>query len=60
VVICSGILSGNMQEEEEETIVKPMKIPKNLAFGIKSSILEPSEFLETIEVAFLVYQALFV
>ena len=51
MVICSGIVSGNMQEEEE-TVVKPMKIPKNLAFVIKSSILEPSEFLEIIEVAF--------
>jgi hypothetical protein len=48
---------GNMQEENHAT--QTIKVPKFLSFPLKSEIQQPSEFLETLDRAFIVYQSLF-
>jgi hypothetical protein len=49
---------GNMQEEDQAT--QTVKVPKVLSFPLKSEIQQPSEFLETLDRAFIVYQSLFI
>jgi hypothetical protein len=44
---------GNMQEEDQVT--QTVKVPKVLSFQLKSEIQQPSEFLETLDRAFIVF-----
>ena len=46
-----------MQEEDQAT--QTVKVPKVLSVPLKSEIQQPSELLETLDRALIVYQSLF-
>ena len=44
---------GNMQEEDQAS--QTVKVPKVLSFPLKSEVQQPSELLETLDRALIVY-----